>query len=138
MVWMSHIIHQYCRMTHLINHVSGGALTNIYVYDIIFASAPYVSQYNRFILNYTSSNRMCSIPQTYYVTDPVWSCNSNMTSFFRFVDKRVIYRWYNLIRTCADECDWLFHWQHKLCDIFRERKYKLPSSNQSILPYLYS
>ena len=34
--------------------------------------------------------------------------NSNMTSFFRFVDKRAIYRWYNLIRTCAGECDWLF------------------------------
>jgi hypothetical protein len=25
--------------------------------------------------------------------------NSNITSFFRFVDKRAIYRWYNLIRT---------------------------------------
>ena len=25
--------------------------------------------------------------------------NSNMTSFFRFVDKRAIYQWYNLIRT---------------------------------------
>jgi hypothetical protein len=25
-----------------------------------------------------------------------------------------------------------------VCDIFRKRKYKLPSSNQSILPYLYS
>jgi hypothetical protein len=31
--------------------------------------------------------------------------HSNMTSFFRFVDKRAIYRWYNLIRTCAGECD---------------------------------
>ena len=31
--------------------------------------------------------------------------NSNITSFFRFVDKRAIYRWYNLIRTCAGECD---------------------------------
>jgi hypothetical protein len=30
---------------------------------------------------------------------------SNITSFFRFVDKRAIYRWYNLIRTCAGECD---------------------------------
>ena len=30
---------------------------------------------------------------------------SNMTSFFRFVDKRAIYRWNNLIRTCAGECD---------------------------------
>ena len=42
----------------------------------------------------------------------------NMTSFFRFVDKRAIYRWYNLIRTCAGKCDWLFHWQHKLCATF--------------------
>ena len=41
--------------------------------------------------------------------------NSNMTSFFRFLDKRVIYRWYNLVHTCAGECDWLFHWQHKWC-----------------------
>jgi hypothetical protein len=41
-----------------------------------------------------------------------------MTSFFRFVDKWAIYRWYNLIRTCAGECDWLFHWEHKLCAIF--------------------
>ena len=32
-------------------------------------------------------------------------CNSNMTSFFRFVDKRTIYRCHNLIRTCARECD---------------------------------
>jgi hypothetical protein len=31
--------------------------------------------------------------------------NSNMTSFFRFADKRAIDRWYNLIRTCAGECD---------------------------------
>ena len=40
---------------------------------------------------------------------PIRDChipfNSNMTSFFRFVDKRAIYRWYNLIRTCAGECD---------------------------------
>ena len=41
-----------------------------------------------------------------------------MTSFFRFVDKRAIYRWYNLIRTCTRECDRLFHWQHKLCVTF--------------------
>ena len=36
--------------------------------------------------------------------------DSSMTSFFRFVDKRAIHRWYNLLRTCAGECDWLFHW----------------------------
>ena len=34
-----------------------------------------------------------------------FNINYNMTSFFRFVDKRAIYRWYNLIRTCAGECD---------------------------------
>jgi hypothetical protein len=54
---------------------------------------------------------------------------SNMMSFFRFVDKRAIYRWYNLIRTCAGECDWLFHWQHKLCATFSANvniNYRLP------------
>jgi hypothetical protein len=53
----------------------------------------------------------------------------NVTSFFRFVDKRAIYRWYNLIRTCAGECDWLFHWQHKLCATFFTNvniNYRLP------------
>ena len=28
-----------------------------------------------------------------------------MAFFFGFVDKRAIHRWYNLIRTCAGECD---------------------------------
>jgi hypothetical protein len=77
---------------------------------------------------------------------------ANMTSTLRFVDTRAIYRWYNLIRKCAGECDWLFRRECTcwwiivcsnlaaliLCDIFRKRKYKLPSSNQSILPYLYT
>jgi hypothetical protein len=30
---------------------------------------------------------------------------ANMTSTLRFVDTRAIYRWYNLIRKCAGECD---------------------------------
>ena len=60
-----------------------------------------------------------------------WAKNnySNMTSFFRFVDKRAIYRWYNLIRTHAAECDWLFHWQHNLCARFSANaniNYRLP------------
>jgi hypothetical protein len=40
-----------------------------------------------------------------------------------------IYWWYNPIRTCAGECDWLFHWQHKLCATFSTNvniKYCLP------------
>jgi hypothetical protein len=52
-----------------------------------------------------------------------------MTSLFRFVDKQAIYRWYNLIRTCAVECDRLFHWQHKLCATFSAHvniDYRLP------------
>ena len=55
--------------------------------------------------------------------------NSNMASFFRFVDKRAMYRWYNPIRTCAGECGWLFHWQHKLCATFSANvniNYRLP------------
>ena len=56
--------------------------------------------------------------------------NSNIASFFLFVDKRAIYRWYdNLIRTCAGEYDWLFHWQHKLCVTFSANvniNYRLP------------
>ena len=66
---------------------------------------------------------------------------SNMTSFFRFVDKRAIYRWYNLIRTCTGERDFPVvnvHvdelssariWQHKLCETFSANvnlKYCLP------------
>ena len=43
---------------------------------------------------------------------------SNLTSFFRFVDKRAIYRRNNLFRTCTGQYDWLFYWQHKLCAIF--------------------
>ena len=58
-----------------------------------------------------------------------WIWNSNITSFFRFVDKRAIYRWYNLIRTCAGECDRLFHWQHTLRATFSANvniNYRLP------------
>jgi hypothetical protein len=59
-----------------------------------------------------------NIYKTDFLKEVVQNEHSNMTSFFRFVDKRVIYRWYNLICTCAGECDWLFHWQHKLCAAF--------------------
>ena len=55
--------------------------------------------------------------------------DSNMMSFFCFVDKQAIYRRYNLIRTCASECDRLFHWQHKLCATFSTNvniNYRLP------------
>ena len=74
--------------------------------------------------NTTSTQCNCRHDKTFLVPEvrPVapyeYKCNSNMTSFFRFVDKRAIYRWYNLIRTCAGECDRFFHWQHKLCATF--------------------
>ena len=75
-----------------------------------------------------------------------------MTSFFRFVNKRAIYRLgiislahapvhvtdFPVVNVHVDELLSARIWQHKLCDIFHKRKYKLPSSNQSILPYLYS
>ena len=60
---------------------------------------------------------LCTVPYAAIVSG-LFIVDSNMTSLFRLVDKRPIYRWYNLIRTCADECDWLFHWQHKLCATF--------------------
>jgi hypothetical protein len=65
-----------------------------------------------------------------WVTDDVQSISySSMASFFRFVAKWAICRWYNLIRTCAGECDWFFHWQHKLCATFSVSvniNYRLP------------
>jgi hypothetical protein len=77
---------------------------------------------------------------------------SNMASFFRFVDKRAIYRLgiiaitnasvhvtdFSVVNVHVDELSSARIWHHKLCDIFRKRRYKLPSSNQSRLPYLYS
>jgi hypothetical protein len=52
-----------------------------------------------------------------------------MASFFELVEKRPIYRWYNLFRICAGQCDWLFHLQHKLCATFSANvniNYRLP------------
>jgi hypothetical protein len=78
---------------------------------------------------------------------------SNMTSFFRFVNKRTIYRLgiislahapvhvtdFPIVNVHVDELSSAQILQHKLCaHIVRQRKYKLLSSNQSILPYLYS
>jgi hypothetical protein len=51
--------------------------------------------------------------------------DSNMTSFLRFVSKRAIYR-LGIISLAPAPAK-------IVCDIVRKRKYKLPSSNQSIL-----
>ena len=63
----------------------------------------------------------------------ILSYNSNITSFFRFVNKRASYPFgiISLAHAPVNVND-------IVCDIFRKRKYKLPSSNQNILPYLYS
>ena len=56
--------------------------------------------------------------------------HSNITSFFRFVNNRASYPFGKIsLSTCADECDWLFHWQHKLCATFSANvniNYRLP------------
>jgi hypothetical protein len=40
-------------------------------------------------------------------------------SFPLLKKNRIISSYYlSLISTCADECDWRFHWQHKLCATF--------------------
>ena len=41
---------------------------------------------------------------------------------------RIIFPYY-LISTCTDECDWRFHWQHKLCATYSANvtiNYRLP------------
>ena len=58
---------------------------------------------------------------------------SNITSFFRFVNKRTIYRLGIISLAHAP----VYVAAYIVCDIVRKRKYKLPSSNQSILLYLY-
>jgi hypothetical protein len=67
---------------------------------------------------------------SYIILYRKWFPYSNMTSFFRFVNKRArLSIRYNLISTCASECDWLFHWQHKLCATFSANvniNYRLP------------
>jgi hypothetical protein len=40
---------------------------------------------------------------------PMDTQHSNMASFFRFVDKRAIYRWYNLNRTYAGSINCVRH-----------------------------
>jgi hypothetical protein len=75
-----------------------------------------------------------------------------MTSFFRFVNKRAIY-WlgilslahapvhvtdFPVVNVHVDELSSAWIWQHKLCVTLSADKYKLPSYNQSVLPYLYS
>ena len=82
--------------------------------------------------------------------------DSNMTPFFRFVNKWAIYRLgiislahgsvhvtdfpvvnvTYMLMNCHEICSNLAAYIE--CNIVRKRKYKLPSSNQSILPYLYS
>ena len=76
-----------------------------------------------------------------------------MTSFFRFVNKRASYPFgiISLAHAPVNVTDFSIGSINcnpnnadrgrsiiRVCDIFRKHKYKLPSSNQSILPYLYS
>jgi hypothetical protein len=54
--------------------------------------------------------------------------NSNMNSFFRFVNKQASYP-FGIIPLAHAPCDWLFHWQHKLCATFSAKvdiNYRLP------------
>ena len=92
------------------------------------------------------------ICQRYFVfCDSYINSNSNMTSFFRFENKRAIYRLgiislahapvhvtaFPVVNVHVDELSSARIWQINCVRQCRKRKYKLPSSNQSILPYLY-
>ena len=80
-----------------------------------------------------------------------------MTSFFRYVTKRASYPFGIFLLahapvnvtdfpigsiSCnpnnADRGRSIIRITYIVCNIFRRRKYKLPSSNQSMLPHLYS
>jgi len=79
--------------------------------------------------------------------------NSNMTSFFRFENKRASHRLgiislahapvhvtdFSVVNVHVDELSSARIWQYKLCATFSAKvNYQLPSSKQCILPYLYS
>ena len=54
---------------------------------------------------------------------------SDITSFFRFVNERESYPFGIISLAYECECDWLFHWQHKLCATFSANvniNYRLP------------
>jgi hypothetical protein len=100
--------------------------------DIIIISSPWYRQDNC-SLNVKQQSLAHSLAESWnfmiFLSIILYIYYSNMNSFCRFVDQRAIYRWYNLIRTCAGECDWLFHWQHKLCATFSANvniNYRLP------------
>jgi hypothetical protein len=87
---------------------------------------PWYSKHGSFVFkqqsrmpSYTLYDLILEIIILYY-SSYVLLFNSKMASFFGFVDKRAIYWWYNLIRTCAGECAWLFHWQHNMDCCFSE------------------
>ena len=80
-------------------------------------------------------------------------CNSNMMSFFRVENKRAIYRLdiisfahapvhvtdFPAVNVYVDELWSARIWQHKLCATLSANVImKKTSTNQSILPYLYS
>ena len=54
---------------------------------------------------YFGGKTSSTVTQEYNINIILSMHDSNMTFFFRFVDKQAIYQWYNFIRTCAGECD---------------------------------
>ena len=87
----------------------------------------------------------------------LYNNNSNMTSFFHFVNKRASYPFgiISLARSPVNVTDStigsitcnrnnsgrersIIRVTYIVCDIFSNRKYKLPSYKRSVLPYLYS
>ena len=64
---------------------------------------------------------------------------SNLVSLFRFVNKRTSYPFgiISLAHASVNMTDFSIG-SINCVRLFRKRKYKSPSSNQSILPYLYS
>ena len=87
------------------------------------------------ICHWTLNNRQLSSPQ--FTELLYWPQNwySNMASFFGFVNKRASYPFgiFSSAHAPVNVTDSSIG-SINVCDIFRKRKYKLPSFNQSILP----
>jgi hypothetical protein len=74
--------------------------TRLKTIRMVFFASPVRDKIYHYPPTHAKTQNTFWLPMIYFGSDMSKSAN-----FFRFVDKRAIYRWYNLIRTCAGECD---------------------------------
>jgi hypothetical protein len=88
-----------------------------------------------FLSHHTGDKRMVqcctrhSLPNYFDMTSYHWNVRQNTETWHWWMKTSELSIRYNLISTCAGECDWLFHWQHELCATFSASvniNYRLP------------